>query len=46
MIAIKKFLPLVIAAACGLAAVVLINNYINQKTEEEKIFQRSDGGGN
>lgn len=36
MIAIKKFLPLVIAAACGLAAVVLINNYINQKTEEEK----------
>ncbi len=34
MPAIKKFLPLIIAVISGLVAVVLINNYISQRTQE------------
>jgi len=34
--AIKKYLPLIIGGICGLIAVVLINNYIKQQTEEAK----------
>ncbi|MDP2940741.1 MAG: Flp pilus assembly protein CpaB [Candidatus Omnitrophota bacterium] len=34
MPAIKKFLPLIIAAISGLVAVVLINSYISQRTQE------------
>jgi pilus assembly protein CpaB len=32
----KKFLPLIIAGVCGLVAVVLINNYVQQQAEEAK----------
>lgn len=35
-IPIKKHLPLIIAGVCGLIAVVLINTYIQQKTEEAR----------
>ena len=34
--AVRKYLPLIIGGVCGLIAVVLINNYIQQKTEEAK----------
>lgn len=34
--ALKKYLPLIIGGVCGLIAVVLINSYIQQKTEEAK----------
>ena len=34
--AVKKYLPLLIGGVCGLIAVFLINNYIQQKTEEAK----------
>jgi pilus assembly protein CpaB len=34
--AIKKYLPLIIGGICGLIAVVLINNYVKQQTEEAK----------
>jgi len=33
---VKKFLPLVIGGICGLIAVVLINSYVKQQTEEAK----------
>ncbi len=33
---VKKYLPLIIGGVCGLIAVVLINNYIRQQTEEAK----------
>ena len=33
---LKKYLPLLISGVCGLIAVVLINNYIQQQTEEAK----------
>lgn len=32
----KKFLPLIVAAACGLIAVALINTYIQQQAEEAR----------
>ena len=32
----KRYLPLVVAGVCGLISVFLINNYIQQKTEEAK----------
>lgn len=35
-LAVKKYLPLIIAAAAGLIAVVLINIYISQQTEAAK----------
>lgn len=34
--AIRKYLPLIIGGICGLIAVVLINNYVKQQTEEAK----------
>ncbi|TAM37613.1 Flp pilus assembly protein CpaB [bacterium] len=34
--AIRKYLPLIIGGICGLIAVILINNYIKQQTEEAK----------
>jgi len=33
---VKKYLPLIIGGVCGLIAVVLINHYIQQQTEEAK----------
>lgn len=33
---VRRYLPLIIGGVCGLIAVVLINNYIRQQTEEAK----------
>jgi pilus assembly protein CpaB len=33
---VKKYLPLIIGGVCGLIAVILINHYIQQQTEEAK----------